>query len=107
GGDHSVAYANIKATWARRGRPAGGLALIHFDSHFDTVDQVWGEKWGHASVFIRAAEEGLIDPARMLSIGIKGPLNTKADLDFAHQRGVTLMTYEQSRRSGLAGPEEG
>ena len=96
GGDHSIAYANIKATWERRGRPAGGLACVHFDSHLDTVDSVWGEKWGHASPFIRAIEEGLIDPKRMISIGIKGPLNTKADLDYARDNGVRIVRAEET-----------
>lgn len=94
GGDHSIAYANIRATWERMGKPAGGLAVAHFDSHLDTVDAVWGEKWGHASPFIRAIEDGLIDPRRMISVGIKGPLNTATDLDFAAQRGVTIVTRE-------------
>lgn len=98
GGDHSIAYANIKATWLRRGKPKGGLALLHFDSHLDTVDSVWGEKWGHASPFIRAIEDGLINPARMLSIGIKGPLNSREDLAFAKKHGVTILSYEQWRR---------
>ncbi len=98
GGDHSIAYANIKATWLRRGKPKKGLALLHFDSHLDTVDAVWGQKWGHASPFIRAIEDGLINPARMLSIGIKGPLNSRDDLDFAKQHGVTILSYEQWRR---------
>jgi guanidinopropionase len=106
GGDHSIAYANIKATWARRGKPKGGLALLHFDSHLDTVDEVWGEKWGHASPFIRAIEEGMIDPRRMLSVGIKGPLNTGDDLAFAKKHGVTIMTYEQWHRSVRAGTGE-
>jgi agmatinase len=101
GGDHSIAYANIKATWLRRGRPEGGLPLIHFDSHLDTVDSVWDEKWGHASPFIRAIEEGLIDPEQMISIGVKGPLNTKADLDFARNRGVWIVTHSQW---GVDGP---
>ncbi|MCA9310906.1 MAG: arginase family protein, partial [Phycisphaerales bacterium] len=83
GGDHSTALANLRATWIRQGRPSPGLALIHFDSHLDTVDQVWGEKYTHASPFIRAIEEGIIDPTRMLSIGIKGPLNAAADLGYA------------------------
>jgi len=99
GGDHSIAYANIKATWLRRGRPKGGLALLHFDSHLDTVDQVFGEKWSHASVFIRAIEDGLIDPRRTLSVGIKGPLNTADDLVFAKDRGITIMTCAQYHRS--------
>src|SRR5262245_4747694 len=100
GGDHSIAYANIRATWERRGMPKGGLALVHFDSHLDTTDAVWGEKWGHASPFIRAAEDGLIDTGAMLSIGIKGPLNSGGDLDFARQRGVTLVTHGDWQREG-------
>jgi agmatinase len=106
GGDHSIAYANIRATWLRRGRPKGGLALLHFDSHLDTVDSVWGEKWGHASPFIRAIEEGLIDPHRMLSVGIKSPLTTAEDLAFARDHGVTIMTYEQWRRATMEGTGE-
>jgi agmatinase len=102
GGDHSVAYANIKATWERQGRPAGGLALLHLDSHLDTVDQVWGEKWGHASVFARAIEEGLVDPRAMLSIGVKGPLNSAGDPDFARRHGVEVVTYQDCFRDGQA-----
>ncbi|MBS0196918.1 MAG: agmatinase [Planctomycetes bacterium] len=95
GGDHSIAYANIRATWERRGKPSKGLGLIHFDSHLDTVDAVWGERWGHASPFIRAIEDGLVDPATMISVGVKGPLNTAADLDFALSRGVTVIRRDQ------------
>ena len=100
GGDHSIAYSNLRATWERRGKPKKGLALIHFDSHLDTVDAVWSEKWGHASVFIRAIEDGLVDPRRMISIGVKGPLNTADDLAFAKKHGVTLVTYDRWRREG-------
>ena len=97
GGDHSIAYANLKATWERRGRPAKGLAVVHFDAHLDTVDEVWGEKWGHASPFARAIEDGLIDPARMLSLGIRGPLNEREDLEQARARGIEIVTFEQWR----------
>lgn len=95
GGDHSTAYANIRATWERRGKPGDGLAVVHFDSHLDTVDTVWGEKWTHASPFIRAIEEGLIDPSRMVSIGIKGPLNSASDLDYARDHGIEIVTYPE------------
>jgi len=97
GGDHSVALPNLRAAHARRGAPAGGLALIHFDAHLDTVDSVWGERYGHASPFIRAIEEGLVDPKRMITIGIRGPLNTPRDLDFARDHGVTIVTADQWR----------
>lgn len=100
GGDHSIAYANIRATWDRCGRPQGGLGLIHFDSHLDTVDSVWGERWGHASPFIRAIEDGLINPLDMVSIGVKGPLNTAADLDFARERGITIISRGDLAHNG-------
>jgi len=100
GGDHSIALANIRATWRRRGEPQGGLALIHFDSHIDTVDTIWGEKYTHGSVFRRAFEEGYIDPQRMLSIGVKGPLNRSDDLDYAMGHGVRILTYPEWRREG-------
>ncbi|MCA9298795.1 MAG: arginase family protein, partial [Phycisphaerales bacterium] len=102
GGDHSIAYANIRATWDRRGRPSSGLAMIHFDSHLDTVDVTMGEKWSHASPFIRAIEDGYLDPSRMISIGIKGPLNSKHDLDYARSHGVEVVTYPQWREDGPA-----
>lgn len=102
GGDHSIALANLRATWHAQGRPAGGLALIHFDSHLDTVDAIWGEQLNHGTVFRRAAEEGLVDPRRMLSIGVKGPLNRADDLDYARDNGVTLVTLDRLRREGQA-----
>lgn len=117
GGDHSIAYGNIRATWERQGGRGGqidtgqgarvkagsrGLAMIHFDSHLDTVDTVWGERWGHASPFRRAIEDGLVDPKRMISIGIKGPLNTAEDLEFARDHGVTVLTYDDAKKQGPA-----
>ncbi len=101
GGDHSIAYANIKATWQRLGSPAGGLALLHFDSHLDTVDVVWGDKYSHASPFIRLIEEGIVDSKAMISVGIKGPLNTPRDLDYARDHGVTILTYDDWRERGM------
>jgi agmatinase len=99
GGDHSIALSNLRATHKRRGLKTP-LALVHFDSHLDTIDSVWDEKYGHASPFIRAVEEGLIDPARMISIGIKGPLNTPRDLDYARDHGVTIVTADQACAQG-------
>ena len=102
GGDHSNTLGALRAAYECAGRPEGGLALLHFDSHLDTVDLAWGEKYSHASPFIRAVEEGVIDPKRMLSVGIKGPLNTPADLDYAKKHGVEIVTYEDWRREGTA-----
>lgn len=100
GGDHSVALANLRATWERQGRPRGGLGLVHFDSHLDTVDRVWNQRWGHASVLRRAIEEGLVDPRRMISLGIKGPLNAAGDLEYLRRRGATVLTFAALNEQG-------
>jgi agmatinase len=92
GGDHSIAYANLRATCERLAVPNPGLALVHIDAHLDTVDAVWGERWGHASPFRRAVEDGLVDPRAMISLGVRGPLNARDDLDFARTQGVTLLS---------------
>ncbi len=92
GGDHSIAWANMAATRQRRGAAPG---VLHFDAHLDTVDAVWGERWGHASPFLRAAEDGLIDPGCMLTVGLRGSMNSAADLDVARGLGIELVTYEQ------------
>lgn len=106
GGDHSIAYANMKATWEHLGRPEGGIPVIHFDSHLDTVDAVWGEKWSHASPFIRAIEEGIVNPLEMISIGIKGSMNSSKDLDYARKHGITIVTHEQWWEGGTGWIEE-
>ncbi len=100
GGDHSIVYAGMTAAWERAGKPAGGLACVHFDSHMDTLDTVWGEKWNHATPFRRLIEAGVLDPKRTISVGIKGPLNTADDLDYAREQGIRLITYTDWKRSG-------
>jgi agmatinase len=99
GGDHSIAYACIAAARELHS-PGKPLALIHLDSHLDTVDSVWGEQWGHASPFRRLIDDGIVDAGAMLSIGVKGPLNTAADLEYARERNVTLVTHAEYQRNG-------
>ncbi|MBL0926539.1 MAG: arginase family protein [Phycisphaerales bacterium] len=102
GGDHSNTLANLRAARARRALK-GPMALLHFDSHLDTVDRVFDSAYSHASPFIRAIEEGLIDPALTLSVGVKGPLNSAADLDYPRRQGLTILTYDAWRAETAAG----
>ncbi len=100
GGDHSLAFAGIKAAWEQSGKPRRGIPMIHFDAHLDTVDRVWDEPWTHASPFRRAIEEGILDGSKSISIGIRGPLNRKDDLDFAKKAGLKLVGPIEARAKG-------
>ena len=70
GGDHSVTLAELRAIASVH----GPLGLLHFDSHTDLWDSYNGRPYSHGTMFRRAIEEGLIDPARMLQVGMRGPL---------------------------------
>ena len=67
GGDHFVAYPLLQATAERYGT----LSLIHFDAHSDTWDA--GDELNHGTMFLRAARDGLIDPATSVQVGMRTP----------------------------------
>ncbi|NNE73642.1 MAG: agmatinase [Acidimicrobiales bacterium] len=66
GGDHYVTYPLLKA----HAKKFGPLALIHFDAHCDTWDDD-GSRMDHGSMFLRALQEGIIDPSRSVQIGLR------------------------------------
>ncbi len=47
---------------------------MQIDSHTDTLEMLSGAKFNHATVFRRAVEEHLIDPKRVVQIGLRGSL---------------------------------
>ncbi|MFD2738768.1 agmatinase [Sulfitobacter aestuarii] len=68
GGDHSITLPILRAM----ARKHGPLALVHVDAHADVNDEMFGERETHGTVFRRAYEEGLIDPAKTYQIGLRG-----------------------------------
>jgi agmatinase len=66
GGDHFVTWPLLRAHAERH----GPLALVHFDAHQDTWDDD-GERIDHGSFVTRAVRDGIVDPERSISIGIR------------------------------------
>lgn len=87
GGEHGITLPLLRALHRRVGRP---LALVHFDAHVDTWPDSWGQEYGHGSVFFHAIEEGLVDPRRMIQLGIRSPV-PRAVRDWTVGRGVTIL----------------
>ncbi|MDI3339149.1 MAG: agmatinase [Sphaerobacter sp.] len=98
GGDHSITLAELRAV-ARRYGPVG---FIQFDSHADTWDEYFGRKYNHGTPFRRAVEEGLIDTARAIQVGMRGSLYGPEDLAQSRALGFELWTTDDVRREGLA-----
>jgi agmatinase len=97
GGDHTVTLALLRAL-ARRTGPVG---LVHFDAHVDTWPDCFGQTYGHGSVFYHAINEGIVDPRRMIQIGIRSPVQREV-WDWTIAKGVTIIGAEQAQEMTVA-----
>ena len=97
GGDHSIALPLLRAL-ARRIGPVG---LVHFDAHVDTWPDSFGLTYGHGSCFFHAINEGIVDPRRMIQIGIRSPVQD-AVLQWTLDMGVTIVTAQDVHQQGIA-----
>ena len=96
GGDHLVSLPVLRAL--ARQQPLG---MIHFDAHTDLWDSYFGGfKFTHGTPFRRAIEEGLLDPKRVIQIGIRGTMSDKTDIDFAEANGVRIVRIEELMARG-------
>ncbi len=98
GGDHTVALPLLRAVNAWH----GPVAVLHFDAHLDTWDTYFGEPFTHGTPFRRASEEGLIDLAHSVHVGIRGPLYAETDLADSERLGFTTIHCAEIERDGLA-----
>jgi agmatinase len=96
GGEHTISLPLLRARAAGNGAP---LALLHFDAHVDTWPDNFGQVYAHGSVFFHAIEEGLIDPARTVQIGIRSPVQRDV-YDWTLDKGVTIVTAQDVHEAG-------
>lgn len=98
GGDHSITLAELRAL-ARR---YGPLALVQLDSHGDTWEAYFGQRYFHGTTFKRAVEEGLLDAGASVQAGMRGSLYGAQDLQVARDLGFTVLTTDELRELGPA-----
>jgi len=97
GGDHGITLPLLRALAKAR----GPCALIHFDAHMDTWPDNFGQAYAHGCVFHHAITEGLIDPRRMVQIGIRSPVSREVH-DWTLAQGVTSLTAPEVHENGPA-----
>ena len=96
GGEHGITLPLLRALSRRVGRP---VALVHFDAHVDTWPDNFGQAYAHGSVFYHAIEEGLVDPHRMIQIGIRSPVQRDV-WHWTVNHGVTILSAQDVHASG-------
>ncbi|RKE83358.1 agmatinase [Rhizobium sp. AG855] len=96
GGDHLTTLPVLRAVARNR-----AVGLIHFDAHSDTNDTYFGDNpYTHGTPFRRAIEEKLLDPRRVVQIGIRGSIYGPDEHDWAKQQGIRIIYMEEFAARG-------
>jgi guanidinopropionase len=96
GGDHLTSLPVLRAL-----AESAPLGMIHFDSHTDLFkDYFGGTQYTHGTPFRRAVEEGLLEPKRVVQIGIRGSTYDDEDRDFADAVGIRVIPIEEFHARG-------
>ena len=98
GGEHGITLPLLRALARRLGGPLG---LLHCDAHVDTWADNFGQAYAHGSPFYHAIREGLVDPRRMIQVGIRSPVD-RATWDWTVGEGVTIVTGQEVQELGPA-----
>jgi guanidinopropionase len=97
GGDHLTSLPILRSL--AKDSPVG---MVHFDSHTDLYHSYFGgTMYTHGTPFRRAVEEGLLDPKRVVQIGIRGSTYDNEDTDFAKSVGIRVIRIEEFFKRGL------
>ena len=111
GGDHSISLPILRAVAAN-----GPVGMVHIDAHCDTGDDYMGSRFHHGAPFRRAVDENLIDPTRVIQIGIRGTTNDPDMWGFSERSGMRVLPMDEfhdkgwryaaqeAHRVGLGGP---
>jgi agmatinase len=102
GGDHFVSYPLLKA----HAKKHGPLAFIQFDAHRD-VDEDAATRVDHGTMFKQALDDGIIDPAKSVQVGIRTPSPGGQSFgmnilhaDYVHENSAETVSNEIKRIVG-------
>jgi guanidinopropionase len=76
------------------------LGVLQFDSHADVQDRFYGSRDNHATVMRRAHEEQLVDPKRVVQLGLRGTRYGDQDIEYGAEVGFTQITYDDYEEMG-------
>lgn len=94
GGDHSITYPILRALGAK-----APLGMIHIDAHCDTSAPFEGSRFHHGGPFRQAVLDGVLDPERVIQIGIRG--NAEFLWEFSYASGMEVIHAEDFMRMGV------
>jgi agmatinase len=97
GGDHSITEPDVRACAGDRG-PVG---LVHFDTHTDTGTEVFGVELSHGTPMFKLVEQGIVDPARYVQIGLRGYWPGETEFSWQRERAIRSFFMHDVRSRGI------
>jgi agmatinase len=97
GGDHSITEPCVRACAAAH----GPLGVIHFDTHTDTGEHVFGVEYSHGTFMRTLIDDGHVDPARYAQIGLRGYWPGESDFAWQRERQITSLFAHDVRDLGI------
>ena len=97
GGDHSITEPNLEAIAAVHG-PVG---LLHFDTHTDTGEEVFGATLSHGTLMRRVVDAGYVDPRRYVQIGLRGYWPGEREFAWQAEKGITSLFAHDVMHRGI------
>ena len=98
GGDHGIAEPDVRACAKHGGGPVG---LVHFDTHTDTGEEVFGVEVSHGTPMRRLVEQGHVDPGRYVQIGLRGYWPGEEEFSWQAERGIESIFMHDVRELGI------
>jgi guanidinobutyrase len=97
GGDHTIVLPILRSMKKKY----GSVGLIHVDAHADVNDTMFNEKIAHGTSFRRAVEEELIEPSRVVQIGLRATGYSAEDFDWPREKGFRIVQVEECWHKSL------
>jgi agmatinase len=97
GGDHSITEAGVKAVAAVHG-PVG---LVHFDTHTDTGEEVFGVGVSHGTPMYRLVRDGHVAGSRYVQVGLRGYWPGEREFAWQAEHGIASFFMHDVRDRGI------
>ena len=97
GGDGSVSLPQMRALSATH----GPLAVVHIDSHTDTMRFTPGDEYNAGTQFTHAVLEKRVEPACVFHIGVRGSTYQQGGFDYVRGFGYNIITFTELMERGI------
>lgn len=99
GGDHSLSLPQLEALAARHG--PDGYSVIHFDTHADTGEEVYGATLSHGTPFYKGVVDGVLDGRNIVQVGLRGAWPSPPEFQWMRDAGFRWHTMGEIDERGL------